>query len=138
MWEAFGGQNQKSFNELKLAVNDNFGSAIAVLDNYIYIGAMGRKDDSGKRTGSVYRCNLNGLKDKPQKELTNCIEIVAGKTNGVSKAKILGLKEGDVFGSSIAIATLPANETSLILQDIYKVIGKNSDSLIDGFTLYLV
>ncbi len=130
--EAFGGQNQKSFNELKLAVNDNFGSAIAVLDNYIYIGAMGRKDDSGKRTGSVYRCNLNGLKDKPQ-ELTNCIEIIAGKTNGVSKAKILGLKEGDAFGSSITIATLPANETSLILQDIYKVIGKNSDSLIDGF-----
>lgn len=131
--EIYGGQNQKSFNELKLGVNDNFGSALAVYGNYIYVGAVGRKDETGKRTGSVFRCKLEPGKDN-DKQLTDCIELIAGRTHGVNKARILGLKEGDSFGSSITVATLPMTETGFILQDIYKVIGKNSDSLIDGLS----
>lgn len=129
--EVLGGQNQASITELKLGGSDQLGSAIAVLGNNIFIGAMGRKDHSGNRTGAVYKCQLVNQPDNT-KIINQCIELIAGKTNGVNKSKILGLKDGDAFGSSIAIATLPTIETGFILQDIYKVIGKSSDSLVDG------
>jgi hypothetical protein len=121
--EFLGGQNQTSRKALGLAVNDNFGSSIAVLGDSIYIGAMNRKDISGKRTGSVFKCKIDG---------TNCTELIGGKSFNLNSSNTLSLKEGDLFGSSIAIVTLPKTETGFILRDIFKIMAKSSYSLFNS------
>jgi hypothetical protein len=121
--ELLGGQNQTSRKALGIAVNDNFGSSIAVIGDSIYIGAMNRKDVSGKRTGSVFKCKIDG---------TNCNELIGGKSINLNSSNTLGLKEGDLFGSSITIVTLPKTETGFILRDIYKTIAKSSYSLFNS------
>ncbi len=102
-----GGQNQESRKQLDLSVNDNFGSSIIATSDSIYIGSMGRKTDSNKRTGSVFKCNIDG---------TGCIELIAGKSKTITSDS-LGLKDGDLFGSSITIVNLPISEASHVLNE---------------------
>jgi hypothetical protein len=101
--ELVGGQNKSSATNLSLAVNDNLGSSLAVAGDFLYIGAMGRTDNSGKRTGSVFKCDIEG---------TNCVELIGGKNKNkmTVTAEGLGLANGDLFGSSLAIVSLPVEE----------------------------
>ena len=104
--ELFGVKNQKKL-DITLENGDRFGSSLIVFDNYIYIGAEGRKDQDNNKTGSIFKCDLDGNK---------CLELVGGK----SKENIgttFGLKDGDLFGSSITIATLPITENKNILNE---------------------
>jgi hypothetical protein len=102
-----GGQNQDSRKQLDLSVNDNFGSSVIATSDSIYIGSMGRKTDADKRTGAVFKCNIDG---------SNCVELIAGKSK-INTSDSLGLKEGDLFGSSITIVNLPISEASHVLNE---------------------
>ena len=101
--EFLGGQNQESQKSLELKVNDNFGSSLVVFGDAIYIGAMGRKNNSDKRTGAVFKCNIDG---------SNCIELIGGKSKKFP-GDSFGLKEDDLLGSSISIVTLPVSEVTV-------------------------
>ncbi|WGL60182.1 hypothetical protein QEJ31_01005 [Pigmentibacter sp. JX0631] len=104
--ELFGAKNQKK-QDINLENGDRFGSSIMIFDNYIYIGAEGRKDQENNKTGSVFKCDLEGNK---------CSELVGGKSKDNLGAKF-GLKDGDLFGSSITIATLPITENNNIINE---------------------
>ncbi|APJ04093.1 hypothetical protein [Silvanigrella aquatica] len=92
--EIVGGENKESVTALALSVNDYLGSSVTLTDDYLFIGAMGRKNISGERTGAVYRCDLNGK---------NCVELLGGKNKDSLSADGITLYDGDQFGSSLAV-----------------------------------
>lgn len=93
-------RDNSSATDLALVVNDKLGSSIAVSGDFLYIGAMGRMNNFAKRTGAVFQCNLYG---------THCVELIGGKNKNkmTVTAEGLGLENGDLFGSSLAIVSLP-------------------------------
>ncbi len=105
--EFIGGKNQDSQKELGLTAGDHFGSSVVIFGDSIYIGAEGRKDDSNSKIGAIFKCNLNGK---------NCVELIGGKSK-INPGNKFGLKDGDLFGASMTIATLPITENMNIVHD---------------------
>lgn len=105
--EFIGGRNQESQKELELTAGDHFGSSVVTFGESIYIGAEGRKDETNSKVGAIFKCNLNGK---------NCVELIGGKSKKNPGNKF-GLKDGDLFGTSITIATLPITENTNIVHD---------------------
>jgi len=96
--EIIAGENKSSAASLGLSLKDNLGSSLAILGNYLYIGASGRINNANARTGAVFRCQLDG---------SNCIEFIGGRSKGDVNSDSLDLLDGDLFGSSLAIVSVP-------------------------------
>lgn len=103
--ELFGGQNQTSATSLNLVADEYFGSSLAISGENLFVGATGRKDNANKRTGAVFKCSLDG---------TSCIEFIGGqnKNRMTATSESLNLANGDFFGSSLTIASLPVPPVS--------------------------
>ena len=96
--EIVGGENKSSTTALGLTQKDYLGSSLVVSGDFLFIGAMGRKNNSGVSTGAVFRCRLDG---------TNCVELIAGKNKNSFSSDDISLASGDLLGSSLAIVSLP-------------------------------
>lgn len=92
--EIVGGENTKSVAALGLTFKDYFASSLTISKEYLYIGATGRKNVFGIKTGAVFRCHLDG---------SNCIEFIGGRNNNLLDSDGISLSNGDLFGSSLAI-----------------------------------
>lgn len=96
--EFIGGELEKYVPQFALAADAHMGTGLAVNSEFIFIGASGRKNSNGIRTGAVFRCKLDG---------TDCLEIVGGKNEGALKKSDIELAKDDLLGSSLAILSLP-------------------------------
>lgn len=96
--EFIGGENKSSVTSLGLSVKDNLGASLAIFGEYLYIGAPGRMNNSGARTGAVFRCKLDG---------SDCIEFIGGQSKGDLNSESLDLLEGDFLGSSLSVVSAP-------------------------------
>ncbi|BBH53049.1 hypothetical protein [Fluviispira sanaruensis] len=96
--EIIGGANTKSVENLGLFFRDYFAASLALSKEYLFIGSIGRKSETGLKTGAVFRCQLDG---------SNCIELIGGRNKNLLEVDGIALSNDDLFGSSLAIVSMP-------------------------------